>query len=35
MEVEARRFYRTLYGFYDAAFDRVVKPRLKGDHGIR
>ncbi len=35
MEAEARRFYRTLYGFDDAAFDRVVKPRLSGDHGVR
>ncbi len=35
LEAEARLFYRTLYGFGDAAFDRAVKPRLKGDHGIR
>lgn len=35
LEAEARRFYRLLYGFDDAAFDRVVRPRLTGDHGIR
>lgn len=35
LETEARRFYRVLYGFDDAAFDRVVRPRLTGDHGIR
>jgi iron complex transport system substrate-binding protein len=35
LEAEARRFYRVLYGFDDAAFDRVVRPRLTGDHGIR
>lgn len=35
LETEARRFYRILYGFDDAAFDRVVRPRLTGDHGIR
>ncbi len=35
LEAEARRFYRLLYGFDDTAFDRVVRPRLTGDHGIR
>lgn len=35
LEAEARRFYRVLYGFDDAAFDRAVRPRLSGDHGIR
>ncbi|HOX11313.1 MAG TPA: ABC transporter substrate-binding protein [Spirochaetia bacterium] len=35
LEAEARRFYRVLYGFDDAAFDRAVRPRLTGDHGIR
>jgi len=35
MEAEARRFYRTLYGFDDPAFDRIVRPRLYADHGIR
>lgn len=35
IEAEARGFYRFLYGFDDSTFDRVVTPRLKGDHGIR
>ena len=35
IEAEARRFYRLLYGFDEAVFDRVVRPRLTGDHGIR
>jgi len=35
LQTEARRFYRVLYGFDEAVFDRVVRPRLSGDHGIR
>jgi iron complex transport system substrate-binding protein len=29
---EARRFYRTLYGFSEERFDALVRPRLKGDY---
>lgn len=29
-EAEARKFYRLFYGFTDASFDSVVKPRLSG-----
>ncbi len=32
---EARSFYRLFYGFDDARFDAVVKPRLKGDYAPR
>jgi iron complex transport system substrate-binding protein len=32
---DAREFFRVLYGLDDAGFDRLVKPRLKGDLGPR
>jgi iron complex transport system substrate-binding protein len=31
---DAREFFRFLYGFDDASFDRVILPRLKGDHAL-
>jgi iron complex transport system substrate-binding protein len=32
---ETRDFFRRLYGMDRAAFDAVIAPRLKGDHGVR
>lgn len=34
-EQDARDFFGFLYGFDAATFDRVIKPRLKGDHALR
>jgi iron complex transport system substrate-binding protein len=34
-ESELKKFYRFMYGIDQAAFDEAIRPRLKGEHGVR